>query len=116
MPVNKLTKKNAFRHDTEALKGWYYQLPDFEGGRSVIYAEVTGDHGQRKVGERGRIYYIIDGEGVFSVNGEETEVQQGDVMIIPPYAQYGYRATKSILRLVLFMDMIDLTKLPSQKK
>lgn len=116
MPVHKLTKNDAVRSDTEALHGWYYQLPDVEGGCSVIYAEVTGDHGQRIIGNHSRIYFIIEGEGEFTVNGEKTIGIKGDVIVIPPNATYSYHATKPVLKLVLFMDLIDLTKLPQKKK
>ena len=115
MPLKKLSKNDAVRHDTEALKGWYYQLPDVDSGRSVIYAEVSGDHGQRIIGDRPRIYYIIDGEGEFSINGEKTTAVQGDVIVIPPYATYSYHATKPILKLLLIMDLLDLSKLPHKK-
>jgi quercetin dioxygenase-like cupin family protein len=116
MSIIKLTKQNAFRHDTEALKGWYYQLPDVNGGHSVIYAEVTGDHGQRVIKDKPRIYYIIEGEGEFTVNSDKTIVQPGDVIIIPPNSTYSYHATKPVLKLLLVMDLIDLSKLPPSKK
>jgi quercetin dioxygenase-like cupin family protein len=116
MTVNKITREKAFRHDTEALKGWYYQLPEVDGGRSVIYAEVTGDHGQRIIKDKPRIYYIFEGEGEFTVNNEKTIAHPGDVIVIPSNATYSYHATKPILKLLLIMDLIDLSKLPPQKK
>lgn len=115
MSVIKLSEKNVYRHDTEAQKAWYYQLPDIEGGRSVIYSEVTGDHGQRVIGDKSRIYYIFEGKGEYIVNGEKTTVKAGDVIVIPPFATYSYRAIKSVLKLLLSMDLIDLTKLPPKK-
>ena len=114
--MKKIAQKDAYRHDTQAQKGWYYQFPDVEGGRSVIYSEVTGDHGQRVIGEKPRIYYIFAGEGEFTVNGETTIAVSGDVIIIPPFATYSYHATKPVLKLLLVMDLIDLDKLPPRKK
>jgi quercetin dioxygenase-like cupin family protein len=116
MSVNKISKEKAHRHDTDAYEGWFYQFPDVDGGRSVIYAEVTGDHGQRIIGDKPRIYYIFEGEGEFTVNGDKTIARPGDVIIIPPRATYSYFATKPILKLLLVMDLIDLNKLPPQKK
>lgn len=113
--MKKITSKHAFFHETQALKGWYYQLPDVDGGRSVIYAEVTGDHGQRVIKEHARTYFIFDGEGEFTVNGEKTIAKKGDVIIIPPFATYSYFATKPVLKLLLIMDLIDLSKLPPSK-
>lgn len=114
--MKKLTKDDAIRNDTDALKGWYYQLPEVDGGRSVIYAEVTGDHGQRIIKEKPRIYYIIEGEGEFTVNGEKTIAKTGDVIVIPPFATYGYICTKPVLKLLLVMDLIDMTKIPKKVK
>jgi len=113
--MKKITSKDAFFHETQALKGWYYQLPDIDDGRSVIYAEVTGDHGQRIIGKHPRIYFIFEGEGEFTVNGEKTIAKKGDVIIIPSFATYSYFSTKPILKLLLVMDLIDLSKLPPSK-
>ena len=114
--MTKISQSGSFRHETDALVGWYYQIPDFDGGRTVIYSEVTGDHGQRIIKDNPRFYFIIAGEGEFTVNGEKTTAKSGDVIVIPPFATYSYFATKPVLKLVLFMDLIDLTKLPPQKK
>jgi quercetin dioxygenase-like cupin family protein len=111
----KFSEKDAYRNDTTAQNAWYYQLPDVDGGRSVIYSEVTGDHGQRVIGPHPRIYYIFEGEGEFTINGEKMTAKKGDVLIIPPNATYSYFATKSVLKLLLVMDLIDLTKLPPKK-
>lgn len=115
MTITKISQNEAVRHDTEALCGWYYQIPNFDGGRSVIYAEVTGDHGQRVIGDKSRFYFIIDGEGEFIINSEKTTVKKGDTIVIPPNSTYEYHATKPVLKLLLFMDLIDLSKLPAQK-
>lgn len=113
----KISQKDSFQHETNVLKGYYYQLPEVNGGQSVVYAEVTGDHGQRIIKDKkARIYYIIAGEGEFIVNGEKTLARKGDVIVIPPNGTYSYHATKPVLKLLLVMDLIDLTKLPPTKK
>lgn len=114
--MKKLSEKDAYRYDTDAQKGWYYQLPDLNNGTSVIYSEVTGDHGQRIIKDKPLIYFIFEGEGEFTINDEKTVVKKGDVIIIPPFATYSYFATKPVLKLLLVMDLIDLTKLPPRKK
>lgn len=111
----KLTEKDAYVNNTEAQDAWYYQLPDVNDGTSIIYSEVTGDHGQRVIGPHPRIYYIIDGEGEFTVNGESTIAKPKDVIVIPPFATYTYHATKPVLKVLLVMDLIDLSKLPPKK-
>ena len=113
--MKKLTAQDAYTNNTEAQDAWYYQLPEINGGTSVIYSEVTGDHGQRVIGPHPRIYYIFEGEGEFTINGETTIGKPKDVFVIPPLATYTYHATKPVLKLLLVMDLIDLTKLPPKK-
>lgn len=76
---------------------------------------MIGDHGQRIIGEHPRIYYIFAGEAEFVVNGEKEKAKPGDVIVIPPYATYSYRATKPTVKLLLIMELLDLTKLPPKK-
>lgn len=111
----KLSEKDAYQNNTDAQDAWYYQFPELNGGTSVIYSEVSGDHGQRIIGPHPRIYYIFEGEGEFTINGETTVAKPKDVIIIPPHATYTYHAIKPILKLLLVMDLIDLTKLPPKK-
>lgn len=113
--MKKISAGDAFRYDTEAQKGWYYQLPEVEGGRSVIYSEVTGDHGQRVIGNRPRIYYIFEGEAEYVVNGEKIVARPGDVIVVPPNSTYSYKATKPTVKLLLVMELLDLNKLPPKK-
>ena len=113
--MKKLSEKDAYVNNTPAQNAWYYQFPDVLNGISVIYSEVTGDHGQRVVGDHPRIYFIFEGEGEFTVNGEVTIVKSKDVIIIPPFATYSYHATNPVLKLLLVMDLIDLSKLPPKK-
>jgi mannose-6-phosphate isomerase-like protein (cupin superfamily) len=112
--VIKLSRAEAFEHEQSGLVAWYYQFPEVGNGMTLIYAEVTGDHGQRRIGDDARIYYVIDGEGDCTVDGESTTMRQGDVIVIPPFGEYSYFATKPGLKLLLVMGPIDLTKLPSK--
>ncbi len=110
-----IRQSEAVEHGREGLNGWYYQLPDIEGGRSVIYAEVTGEHGQRTIGEHPRMYYIIDGSGQYTVNGEAFEVQKGDLVVIPAFGTYNFHATSPMLKVLLNMELLDLSQLPKSK-
>jgi mannose-6-phosphate isomerase-like protein (cupin superfamily) len=86
-------------------------LPEVEGGRSVIYAEVSGAHGQSTIGARSRIYFILEGEGEYQINGEILSVKTGDVIVIPPQATYNFWPKTGTLKVLLYMELIDLTAL-----
>lgn len=109
----KLSRKDAKPYGRIGVRAFNYPLPDVNGGSSVIYAELTGEHGERTIGARARLYYILDGHGEFVVNGEKTSVVSGDVIVIPPNGVYNYWPTKNtILKCLLYMELLDITKLP----
>ncbi|HXS15117.1 MAG TPA: cupin domain-containing protein [Candidatus Saccharimonadales bacterium] len=108
--MNKLAKANAIQHGREGVKGWYYQLPEINKGTTVAYAEFTDEHGERTIGERSRIYYILEGKGEFVVNGEKFSVEKGDLIPIPPLATYNLWPTKGPLKVLLYMEFLDFGK------
>ena len=109
----KLSRKDAQAYGRKGVSAFNYPFLDVNGGSSVIYAELTGEHGERTTGERARLYYILDGQGEFIVNGEKTSVASGDVIVIPPNGVYNYWPTKNTtLQCLLYMELLDITKLP----
>ncbi len=56
--MSKISKLDAINHTRTGVNGFYYQLPSINNGTTVAYAEFTGEHGERTIGERARIYYI----------------------------------------------------------
>lgn len=109
----KLSRKDAQAYGRTGVSAFNYPFPDVNGGSSVIYAELTGEHGERTIGERARLYYILDGQGEFIVSGEKTTVASGDVIVIPPNGVYNYWSTNNTtLKCLLYMELLDITKLP----
>lgn len=108
----KVTKQDAVHHAREGVDAYYYQLPDFNGGTTVSLAEFTDEHGQRTIGERARIYYILEGEGEFMVNDEKFAVVAGDTVAIPPYGTYNLWPKNGALKVFLYMELLDTSKLP----
>lgn len=46
-----------------------------------------------------QMYYILEGEGVMSVNGEKSPVSAGDCIFFPSFAEHGLKNTgKGVLR------------------
>lgn len=109
----KLSKKGAQPYGRTGVSAFNYPFPDINGGSSVIYAELTGEHGERTIGDRARLYYITEGQGEFVVNGKKTTVESGDVIVIPPKGIYNYWPTNgTTLKCLLYMELLDITKLP----
>lgn len=105
--MQKITKQDAVHHGREGVDGYYYQLPNIENGTTFAYAEFTGEHGQRTIGDRPRIYYILEGKAKFEVNGENFEASATDLVPIPAGATYNLWPINGTLKIILVMDLID---------
>lgn len=97
----KFELKNAHKFGWPGLKGWAFNSKEDFLGASAAYFEVTGKHGKVKATKSDRIYYVIDGEGVFEINGEAFNVAPTDVIIVPKNTPYDYKATSKVLKLFL---------------
>ncbi len=112
MLMAKVSSTVATSHSRNGVFGRYYQFPDIGNGTTVAYAEFTGEHGQRTIGDRPRIYYILEGEGKLELNGEKTPITKDDVIAIPPHATYNLWPTKGVIKVILFMELLDVSLLP----
>lgn len=55
---------------------------------SSAYVEINGNHGKLKCLNEDRIYFVVEGEGKFVVNEEETSVAAQDLVFIPKNTPY----------------------------
>lgn len=97
----KLTLKDAYKFDWDGLKGWAYNSKEDFPDASAAYFEVTGRHGKVKTASSDRVYYVLDGKGVFEIGGKEVEVEKTDVVIVPKNTPYDYWAKEGGLKLFL---------------
>lgn len=112
--MNKIAKTDAINHSRPGVDGYYYQLPDIENGTTIAYAEFTGEHGERTIGNRARIYYILEGHAKFLVNGEEFEASVTDLVPIKPNSTYNLWPKSEVLKVLLYMEYLDFDKLPKK--
>ncbi|HKY74068.1 MAG TPA: cupin domain-containing protein [Patescibacteria group bacterium] len=104
----KISKSQAIKQNWDEVHSLNYKLPELSPYKSVVFAELHGDHGQVHTNDLERIYYIIEGSGEFNIAGEVTSVVQGDVITIPPQTTYNYRPeTGKTLKIILFMELWD---------
>ena len=99
-----ISKTNSKTQDWDGVKSWNYKLPHLS--KSVVYAEVSGEHGEVETGDSEWIYYIIEGSGKFVISGETSEVNAGDVITVPSKTTYNYFSSEnSVLKVVMFIDL-----------
>lgn len=104
----KISKTQAIREDWDRVRSWNYKLTHLSPKMSVVYAKLDGDHGEVKTKDVERIYYILEGEGEFIIEGETTKVQKDDVITVPPNTVYDYKpSNKTMLKILLFMELWD---------
>lgn len=106
----KISKSQAIHHGREGVDGYYYQLPNVQGGTTVAYAEFTAEHGQRTIGEKERMYFILEGEAEFEVNGEKFDAVKDDLVVIPPQGTYNLWPKNGTLKILLYMEYLDFDK------
>jgi mannose-6-phosphate isomerase-like protein (cupin superfamily) len=58
--------------------------PDFSG----TLIEIDGNHGKTKCLKEDRIYFIMDGQGKFMINGKEEKVSAKDLVFVPKNTPY----------------------------
>ena len=92
---------NSEKFGWDGLNGWAYNSKDDFPNASTAYFEITGKHGMTKATKSDRIYYVIDGQGEFKINGEIIPVEKTDVIIAPKNVPYDYRAVNGTLKLFL---------------
>lgn len=106
-----IRKNEATTHRRDGVLGRYYQLPALSGGTTVAYAEFTLEHGQRTIGERERVYYILEGSAEFMINGEKMQVFEGDLVVMPAFATYNLWPSSTVLKVLLYMELLDTSTL-----
>ena len=55
---------------------------------SAAFVEINGEHGTLKCLNEDRIYFIVEGEGRFIINDEETSITAQDLVFIPKNTPY----------------------------
>lgn len=101
-----IPKEASKRQDWDKVKSWNYKLPHIQPKISVVYAEVVGEHGEVTTKDLEWIYYIIDGEGEFIINGQKQAVKKDDVITVPAHTPYNYFGSESNpLKVVMFIDL-----------
>jgi mannose-6-phosphate isomerase-like protein (cupin superfamily) len=97
----KFTLKNASEFGWDGLKGHAYNSTEDFPNASGAYFEVTGSHGKVKTTKSDRIYFIIDGNGEFIIDGNIIEVTKTDMVIVPKNTPYDYKAKGGTLKMFL---------------
>ena len=97
------------RHEGEAPReqstcGWRDRLISREDdGRVAAWAHAVDIDGAREHYHRrsAELYYVLDGEGTFLLNGQELSMRSGDLLMAPSGVPHGVKNTGPQRLLVL---------------
>ena len=85
----KITKKEAVIKSKFGIDLWVYETNNPKAG--FAYIEVNQGHLNEFYNQVSTfIYYVLEGEGQFFLNGVETPVKATDLVIIPPNTKIYY--------------------------
>lgn len=102
-----ITQDQSVHHTRPGVDGHYYQLPNLQNGTTVACAEFTGEHGERTIGDRERIYFVLEGSAKFRIDKEELIANEGDLVTIPKNSIYNLWPTTAKLKVLLYMELIS---------
>ncbi|MDD3647520.1 MAG: cupin domain-containing protein [Candidatus Dojkabacteria bacterium] len=100
--IIKKTEAESFAQP--GITGRKYHIDEFIKERTWVYGELDGEHGERESGETPRIYFVVKGKGSVEIDGQKSEVEEGDLVIIPPKSKYNYWSSDGLLKFILFME------------
>ena len=92
----KFTLKKTHKFGWSGVDGWNY---DFDDKVSVSYIEISKNIPRRKNTRNDRVYFILEGEAEFVIEGKKKVVKEKEVVRIPKKTTYSYKPLKK-LRLV----------------
>jgi mannose-6-phosphate isomerase-like protein (cupin superfamily) len=94
----RISKSDTTSFERDGFTGHVY-VPSEEGaGFNVLSVNVHGAHPRKQMlDDTTRTYYVLSGEGSFSINDTIYEVETGDLFVIPPDNEYEYSGQMQLL-------------------
>jgi len=87
-------RADAGRVTKHGVDMWIHAAGDESPNAGVVYQETPTGHAEEFAHDRSAfVFYIIEGEGTWVVDGEEHPVKATDVVIVPPGKRFHYRGT-----------------------
>ncbi len=92
----KISLKETEAFDRGEFKGnLYVQKKDNKGFNALLVDCLTGHYKTRLSGAV-RMYLVLEGSGMFIINGDSTEAEQYDLVIIESGDEYSYQGTMKL--------------------
>ena len=86
----KFSIENARKSPHEGFTAYVYNSKEQCPALNTIYVDCFEGHDKVYVKKSHRLYFVIEGSGIFYVGKEKHEVKQNDVIAIEPMVEYSY--------------------------
>ena len=101
----RITPDQTTHFDREGFSGNWYVGNGENRGFSALVVNVHGEHPRKRMGENTtRTYFVIEGEGMFTIGGQTFEVSKGDYFVIEPGGEYNYSGNMKLLETNISSD------------
>ena len=90
----KIDKTEHF--DKEGFSGDFYVTKDDKKGFNALRVAVHGKHPRKKMIDTTRVYFVIDGEGTFTIDNTTHQIKKNDLYVIEPGSEYEYEGTMNL--------------------
>lgn len=87
---------NTKQVNRDGFTAFLYNLKSDYPALGAVYVQCTGSHERVFVKKSHRLYFIIEGRGVFDVGDEHYEVGPSDVIVIEPGISYSYAGSMTL--------------------
>jgi len=94
----KISKSEAINFQKHGVNMWLYLDGEKTPEANVLYLEVNGGHYEEFYHDKSTfIYYVLEGNGSFYLNGEETKVKSTDLVVAKPGTKIYYLGKMKLL-------------------
>ena len=95
----KISVDDTYHFDNEGFSGNVYNTAEKQGFLALEVL-VHGTHERTRMLEgTTRTYYVIEGEGTFTIGDTVHEVKKGDLFVIPAGGEYEYQGNMKLLEI-----------------
>ena len=95
----KIGIEDTYHFDKDGFSGNVYNTSEKQGFLALEVL-VHGTHERTRILEgTTRTYYVIEGEGTFTIGNTVHEVKKGDLFVIPAGGEYGYQGNMKLLEI-----------------
>lgn len=90
--ARKISLNDTTKFEREGFSGNVYIDGSNSEGFNALQINVHGKHPKKRILKGNtRAYYVAEGTGTFTLNGEIHNIQQGDLFVIPAGSEYEYQ-------------------------